>query len=283
MPPWGSRYLVLSQSKLGKRTIDVLLDTAPKGMINKILNEVNRVKGVLDVANVRVRPSGVKLFIDLNIGINRNDSHREVHGIAATVRERLEAQIPNSDILISTFPVDLPDAAEEEIYATVKQIVARFPNCTNIHNINVYDIQNEKQIAIHLEAKERMNLSESHQLSHQITDLVQQKISGVKEVNVYFEYVKQQNIQAEDITIQRPDLVSQIDAFLNKTPEKLNCHDIKLYKLGEKIAIFLHCELKQDCSTERIEKISEIISTKIQTGIANVESVHIHVEPMQNY
>ena len=156
------------------------MDTAPKGMINHILNEVNRIKGVLDVANVGSDLRAVKFFIDLNIGINRNDSHQEVHGIVATVRDRLEAQIPNSDILISTFPVDLPDAAEEEIYATVKQIVARFPNCTNIHNINVYEIQNEKHIAIHLEVRERMNLSESHQLSHEISDLVRIKLTELR-------------------------------------------------------------------------------------------------------
>ena len=127
-----------------------------------------------------------------------------------------------------------------------------------------------------------MNLNESHQLSHEISDLVRINLTEVKDVSVYFEYVKQRNILAEDITDRRQDLVELIDNLVNKTRSKLNCHDIKLYQLGEKITIFLHCELNLDCSTERIEKINEIISKKIQEGIANIESVHIHVEPMQN-
>jgi cation diffusion facilitator family transporter len=88
-----SVLVIVISFKLGKQTIEVLLDTAPKGMLSNVLHEVNQVKGVLDVANVRVRASGPRVFIDLNIGINRNESHRVVHSIADEVREKLEQQI----------------------------------------------------------------------------------------------------------------------------------------------------------------------------------------------
>jgi cation diffusion facilitator family transporter len=277
----GVSVLVIFVSiNLGKRTIDVLLDTAPKGMISNVQHWVNGIKGVEEISNIRVRPSGPSYFIDLNIGINRNESHRVVHSIVREVREKLQANIPNSDIVIGTFPVDVSGTTDREVHHTVKKIVDRFPNCTNIHNIHIYEVSGEKYIAIHIEVKESMSLKETHQLSHQIGELVQSDVKDVKDVSVNFEYVKQQPIIAEDITEESKELVATINHLLGEIPDRLNCHDLKIYRQAEKISIFLHCELDPDYSIEIIEKKSKEVSTKLKDNINNIEGVHIHAEPL---
>jgi cation diffusion facilitator family transporter len=274
-----SILVIIISFRLGKQTVEVLLDTAPKGMLNQILHEVNQINGVLDVANVRVRASGPRVFIDLDIGINRNESHRVVHSIVNEVRERLERKITGCDVMISTYPVDTA-GEDQEIYHTVKKIVDNFPICTNIHNIHVYEVAGEKYIAIHLEVKESMNLTESHHLSHEIGDLISQQLQDVRDVSVNFEYVKRQYITAEDVTDQNPDIISQIKNLVNKVPERLNCHDIKIYSQGGKLTIFLHCEMKEEYSIEKIENISKAINEKIKSNIREIDSIHMHVEPM---
>lgn len=277
-----SVLVIIISFRLGKQTVAVLLDTAPKGMVGTILHEVNQVKGVLDVATVRVRPSGPRYFIDLDIGINRNESHRVVHSIVNEVRERLEVKIPNSDIVVSTFPVDITGDDEQEVYHTVKKIVDRFPVCTNIHNIHVYEVSGERYIAIHLEVKQSMTLKESHDLSHEIGDLIAAELGDVKEVSVNFEYVKRQCITAEDITDRSQSIIDKIYSLINKVPSKLNCHDVKVYSQGGRLTIFLHCEMKEEYTTEKIENISKAISEKIRSNISGIDRIHLHVEPMEN-
>src|SRR6202795_871872 len=51
-------------SQLGKRTLDALLDVAPKGLQQEIAMAVARMDGVLDVDRVRVRRSGNRHFVD---------------------------------------------------------------------------------------------------------------------------------------------------------------------------------------------------------------------------
>jgi divalent metal cation (Fe/Co/Zn/Cd) transporter len=181
--------------------------------------------------------------------------------------------------MVSTFPIEL-SGEDQEIYHTVKKIVDNFPICTNIHNIHVYEVATEKYIAIHLEVKESMSLKESHNLSHEIGDLICQQLAAVKDVSVNFEYVKRQCITAQDITDQSQNIISRIKSLVNKVPERLNCHDIKIYSQGGKLTIFLHCEMKEEYSIEKIENISNAISDKIKTNIQNIESIHMHVEPM---
>ncbi len=274
-----SILVIIVSIRLGKRTIDVLLDTAPKGVVSNILHEVNGIQGVMDVSGVRVRPSGPKLFIDLNIGIGRNESHRVVHSIAAEVRERIQSKLPDSDIIISTYPVPVPGTEDQEVYRVVKKVVDRFPNCTNIHNIHVYEVTGKKNIAIHLEVKESMNLRDSHYLSHAIGELIQKDLADVEDVSVNFEHVKQQQIVAKDITCESEPLINRIDSLINGHPSEINCHDIKIYSLGEKLTLFLHCEVKEDYELDRVENISKEISNRIKNNISNIENIHVHVEP----
>ncbi len=277
----GVSVLVIVVSiKLGKRTVDVLLDTAPKGMVSDILRLVNSVQGVLDVDNVRVRPSGTDYFIDLNVGINRNESHRVVHSIIHEIREKLRNEIPNSDIVVGTYPVDIGGVEDMEVYHAVKKVVDRFPVCTNIHNIHVYEVSGGKYISIHLEVKEDMNVKSSHDLSHEIDKLIKSDIKDVRDVNVYIECAKLSYIQAEDVTGQSQGLVEEIERLINKVPEKLNCHDIKVYEQGSKKTIFLHCELNGNYTTEKVDRISKNIISKIKRNIKDIESIHIHVEPI---
>jgi cation diffusion facilitator family transporter len=277
----GVSLLVIAVSiRLAKRTIDVLLDTTPQGMTADILQTAQSVPGVLAIASVRVRPSGPLFFIDLNVGISKNESHREVHTIVHEIRAALKERYPLSDIVISTYPIDVAGAAEKETYRTVKKIVDRFPACTNIHNINVYEVSGARHIAVHIEVKEDLNLDQSHDLSHEITALIQQQLPDVRDVHVTFEVSRQRHIMARDITHESAEFIRALDRMINRVPDRLNCHDIKIYSQGGKISVFLHCGLKRNFGSERIEKLTKNISRRIKKSFARVDSVHIHVEPI---
>lgn len=265
---------------LGKRTIDVLLDAAPAGMPENIARIAQSVEGIQEVESVRIRPSGPTFFIDLQVGISKNESHRVVHALVENIQQQVQKEYPNSDVTVSTYPISPLEKEDREVYHTVKTIVDRFPKCTNIHNIHVFEISGKKRLAIHLEVKENLSLQESHNLSHEIGNLVQLSFADVEEVSVNFEYVKQQNIVAEDITAASQTLISEIDTLINRVPEKLNCHDVRVYRQGEKLTLFLHCELSGNYGTETIEKISNGISQRIRKLVSNVDDVFIHVEPM---
>ncbi len=104
----GVALLVMKVSiKLSRETIDILLDTAPKGMKEMIENEISQITGVLQIAEIRIRPLGGNQYIDINVGICPNQSHRSVHAIVHEIRERIINIIPRCDIVVSTFPTEV--------------------------------------------------------------------------------------------------------------------------------------------------------------------------------
>jgi len=103
----GVALLVIKVSvKLAKETIDVLLDTAPEGTKELIEKEIRKIPSVLQITEIRIRPSGAVQYIDINVGIDPNQSQKAVHIIVREIKELISKKIPRCDIVVSTYPVE---------------------------------------------------------------------------------------------------------------------------------------------------------------------------------
>jgi len=115
---------------------------------------------------------------------------------------------------------------------------------------------------VHLEVRKSQSLAAAHELSHQISQLITSALPEVADVSVTFETAPQQHIIARDVTGQRTELIKKLEDLVNRAPDKLYCHDLKIYQEGEKLTVFLHCALKENLATEKLEKVSKNISQK---------------------
>ncbi|MEI8176112.1 MAG: cation diffusion facilitator family transporter [Candidatus Omnitrophota bacterium] len=92
-------------AKLGKRTIDALLDSAPIGLDKKIISIVAALPEVNDCHHVRVRLLGAQIFVDLHIHIDGDLSLREVHRITDDIERAIQRLAPGADITVHPEPV----------------------------------------------------------------------------------------------------------------------------------------------------------------------------------
>ena len=277
----GVAVLVIKVSiKMGKETINVLLDTAPTGMQELVFNETRNINGVLEISDIKIRLSGAIVFININIGVDKNKNHNELHIIVNEIRQRIQNKIPKSDIFISTIPIELLINQDAEIYLAVKLIVEKFPICTNIHNIRVYEVNGKKKVAAHIELKENIELKESHDLAHKISSLLQEELAEIDNATIHFQCFEK-SILAEDITLTSQDIVLNIINTIKKICNDFNCYDITLYRQNNKISAFLKCELNQNYSVDKLDLVSKNIIYELKNNIDSVDSIHIHFEPSE--
>jgi cation diffusion facilitator family transporter len=90
--------------QLGMRTIFGLLDSAPKGMVERIKALVEEIPGVIDCHNIRVRYSGPQVFIDAHILVHRDQTIVEAHALTETIEAAIHKIIPNADITVHPEP-----------------------------------------------------------------------------------------------------------------------------------------------------------------------------------
>jgi cation diffusion facilitator family transporter len=91
--------------QLGIRTIQGLLDSAPKGMHETILKVIASVPGIQNVHSLRIRHSGPNLFIDVHIWVDGQMPLVEAHALTVVVEREVAVVAPDSDITIHVEPV----------------------------------------------------------------------------------------------------------------------------------------------------------------------------------
>jgi cation diffusion facilitator family transporter len=92
--------------RLGKRTIQGLLDAAPAGLNKKIKKSVEDLPGVADCHQVRVRTAGPRLFIDVHISVDGNQTLNEAHRLTETVENTIRDLAPRADVTVHPEPAE---------------------------------------------------------------------------------------------------------------------------------------------------------------------------------
>jgi cation diffusion facilitator family transporter len=100
-----SAIVVWVSLQLGRRTVDALLDTAPAGLDGRIAEAVEAVPGVCGCHNIRIRPSGPALFIDLHVVADGALSLAQAHVLTEVIEAAIHSVAPGADVTVHAEPV----------------------------------------------------------------------------------------------------------------------------------------------------------------------------------
>ena len=131
--------IIYTSLGLGRRTLDILLDKAPKGAYQRVLETVSGLEGVDSAHDIRVRRIGTKDFVDMHIEVPRTLTHATAHKVATKVENKIRDAFPNSDVLVH---VDAIESGNETISDRIRLIAAETDGIANIHSIYVSRILN---------------------------------------------------------------------------------------------------------------------------------------------
>lgn len=100
-----SAVVVWISVKLGRRTIDALVDKAPAGLEQRIASVVEAVPGVRDCHQVRLRYSGPVLFVDLHVLVDGGQTLAQAHDLTECIEGAIHEVAPGADITVHPEPV----------------------------------------------------------------------------------------------------------------------------------------------------------------------------------
>jgi cation diffusion facilitator family transporter len=99
--------VIFVSGELGWRTVNALLDTAPRGMSDKIVRAVGNMEGVEDCHAVRIRPSGAKWFVDLHVRMDGNMTLNEAHAMTEKIERKVQTILSQSDVTVHVEPTKM--------------------------------------------------------------------------------------------------------------------------------------------------------------------------------
>src|SRR5437868_1190609 len=115
--------------RLARQTVDALLDAAPVGARARIINEVARIEGVLEMDRVRIRRAGNRYFADLSVGMARNLTFQKSEQVTAKVTDAVQRVLPNADVVVHSIA---RPSMRENVFDRIRAVATS-------NNLNVHD------------------------------------------------------------------------------------------------------------------------------------------------
>lgn len=90
--------------KLGKRAVEVLLDTAPQETIRKVEGIMKKYDEVIQFHSLKIRTAGADTFIEFNIHLSPTSNFMDVHELCDRIEKDITEEIPRSEVYIHAEP-----------------------------------------------------------------------------------------------------------------------------------------------------------------------------------
>src|SRR3954462_2723039 len=147
--------------RLGRSTVETLLDRAPEGASDKAAAAIRAVPGVIGVERLRVRMVGSTHFIDAIVQVPRTWPIDRVAAIKQRAQAAVAAQLGDADLTFTAVPV----ARDNESVRERIMVIARNSGLA-IHHVTVHDLGGRLTVSIDLEVDGEMPLAAAHEVTH---------------------------------------------------------------------------------------------------------------------
>ena len=260
--------------KLGKRTVQALVDASPEGTSSSIAEAVSRVPGVLRVERVRTRQSGPRLFVDLRLALHSNTSLEHAKAVADLVESAIHQLFPDSDVVIHTTPSEPPTG---DIVEKIRAIANR-QNC-QVHEVTAYEVEECINVILDLEVEPSLRLDTAHDQATALEQEIKQALPEVCEVNIHLEPFTKQVESVKAVPLTPVDLATRLTEIAREIPGVLDCHDIEAHQAAGNVFVRCHCTLLPALPIARVHDITEELEFRIRRAFPFVLRVNIHAEP----
>lgn len=266
--------VIYVSGRLGRQTIDALLDAAPTGVRNKIIAAVSKVEGLLEVDRVRIRKSGNRYFADLSIGLARNVTFQRSEQVVGSVTAAVQSVLPDADVIVRSVP---RAAYAENIFDRVRAVATR--NNFNVHDVSVQDIAGRLHAEQHLELDERLELKHAHD---RVTLLESEILRDVPEISSILTHIESEpaTIETSDEIVDDALLERRLKAVAAEFPEILDMHDLELKRIRGRLYGSCHCTFSDELPLSRVHEISTELEIRFKQVAPELFRVLIHPEPL---
>jgi cation diffusion facilitator family transporter len=262
--------------RIGKKSIASLMDAAPAGLEKLITEEVQKVEGVEKIDRIRIRESGPRVFVDITAFIDKSLPFEAAHGITETINKRIQAVVPDSDILVHAEPF-LPQTTS--LLENIRSEASNFPEVKNIHNIKISEIQDRLYIDFHIELEGNQSLVKAHEVMTALESRIAALDKNIRSVSSHVEPIDNES-HSSDTGQPIDELITErIDKIVKRHSEVCSFDVLNIVKSNGKYTVTLRCMFKSTMNVHNCHAITNKIEQAIKLELPEVVSVTVHQEP----
>jgi cation diffusion facilitator family transporter len=268
-------FICIAGWRLGRRTIDTLIDMAPPGAAELVRDVTLRVRGVVDVERVRVRAVGDRAFVDLVVAVSRTLPFDQVAAVKDAVAHAITAEIPNAEAVVTTVPRALDDETVLERVMVIARNLA-----LAVHHVTVQAIEGRLAVSLDLEVDGALGLGAAHEIASRLEAAVREELGPDVEVETHIEPLQARDMAGRDAGGAR---VEEVRAALADLAQQLgpfrDVHDVRVRETDEGEIVNFHCWIDPSMTVHDVHEKVDDVERALRRRWPSIKRVIGHAEP----
>lgn len=262
--------------RLGRRTIDALMDRVPEGLARQVGESIKTVDGVEELRSMRVRGSGSRLFVDATVGIRRTMPFERAHRIMDDIEKAIHAVHSGADVTVHAEPMQ---GRDESVIDKVRMIVIE-KGVGAPHNLEVHQSDGKYFIDFDVEYSKEKTFVEAHALAEEIEKQIRREIPSVGKVTIHLEEFLPDEGELMHATEEEKDLCLAIETLVLRDARVRECTDITVLKHAPHLHVTLTCRLDSSKTLAEVHQIITQVESHLYQNFPQVRRFTLHAEPV---
>lgn len=270
-----SVFIAIAGYRLGKRTIDTLMDAVPKGLSEKVRSITENIGGVAKVESIRVRAVGPEVFAEVAIGVARTLPLNRVDAIKAGVIAALQAEYPAASVVVTTSPIALDDETVLERILHVAAVMRR-----PVHHVTIQRLDDRLSVSLDLEVDGSLPLRDGHAIASELEYEIERELGDGVEVEVHLEPLEVHALEGSDVdAVEATRIRDALSIIASASAVVTEIHDVRVRRTNAGLVVNYHCLIDPIRTVEDVHRHVDAVERAVRQAVPEIARVVGHAEP----
>lgn len=269
-------FIAIAGYKLGRRTIDTLVDAAPAGLAERLRQAIENVPGVVDIEVLKLRPAGPQVIGELSVAVPRTMPLEKVFALKQDVLAAVTREAPEVDLTVTANPRALD---EESIVERVLLIAAH--RRLAVHHITVQHVGAKTSVSLDLELDAQMKHGEAHEIASALEAAIAAEVGEDVEIETHIEPLEAEELAGEDLPAED---AARIRALLDEGARHVGVlsevHHVRARRTSSGLVVNYHCRVNPDLSVHDVHEAVDSLDRHLRQRMEDVVRVVGHADPL---
>jgi divalent metal cation (Fe/Co/Zn/Cd) transporter len=267
-------FVCLAGWRLGRRTVETLTDTAPAGAAAVVHRAISRVRGVVAVERVRLRPSGDKTFVEVTAAVSRTLPLDRVATLKSNIAESIRTDLPRAEVLVTMAPRALDtETVHERVMVTARNLALA------IHHVTVHDIGGRLSVSLDLEVDRKLALGAAHEVANGLENALREELGPNVEIETHIEPL-QQEAAGREAPSERVKAVEVTLAEIAAAGGTIgDIHNVRVRETDEGEIVNFHCRVDPALTVQAVHDKVDEVERALRQRSSSIKRVIGHTEP----
>lgn len=269
-------FIAIAGWRVGRRTIDTLLDKAPDGLAEHIRKMVAAMPGVIDIEQVRLRPGGTQIFAEVTVAVSRTLPLDRVAVLKSGIIAAVQAALPDISLAVHSSPRALDDETVME-QVMLLAIRRRLP----IHHIMVQNIEGRLSVSLDLEVDGRLSLGAAHTKASRLEAAIRDELGPETEVDTHIEPLQVQHLEGHDAPGNEVlEMMAELQSGLANVRQISDIHDLRVRRTPAGLVVHYHCYADTSLPVASVHLAVDQLEHQLRNRYPEIIRIVGHAEPL---